>query len=149
MSVNLQSAHAVRATYKLSSEIQTRAVVERYLPGDDYRLLIVREKFAAAAQRPPPSVVGDGVHSLQELVDLINKAERRDGALFDPLSVNAEARRLLAEQGMQPEIVSPVISDEFPPSGDAEETTGTGNEGMLERLAYAAYAMLYPQETSR
>ncbi len=101
VSVNLQSADAVREAYKLASEIQTRAVVERYLPGDDYRLLVVDGKFTAAVQRPPPSVVGDGAHNLQELIDLINKVERRDGVLFDPISVNDEARRLLAEQGMQ------------------------------------------------
>lgn len=108
VSVNLQSADAVRTAYKLSSEIQTRAVVERYLPGDDYRLLVVGGKFAAAVQRPPPSAVGDGVHNLQELADLINKTERRDGVLFDPISINAEAIRLLAEQGMQPETVPPL-----------------------------------------
>lgn len=115
VSVNLQNADAVRLAYKLSSEIQTRAVVERYLPGDDYRLLVVGGKFTAAAQRPPPSVVGDGVHNLQELVSLANKIERRDGVLFDPIDVNAEALRLLAEQGMQ--LGLELDRDKVPPAG--------------------------------
>ena len=37
-------------------------MVERFLPGYDFRLLVVGNKLVAAARRDPPQVVGDGVH---------------------------------------------------------------------------------------
>jgi cyanophycin synthetase len=48
-------------------------IVERYLPGADYRLLVVGNRLSAAARREPAQVVGDGKHSVAELVELENK----------------------------------------------------------------------------
>ena len=51
--------------------------VERYMPGNDYRLLVVGDKLVAAARRDPPKVVGDGVHTITELVAQVNLDPRR------------------------------------------------------------------------
>jgi cyanophycin synthetase len=47
------------------------------LPGSDYRLLVVGNKLVAAARREPPLVVGDGIHTVKELVDKVNADPRR------------------------------------------------------------------------
>ena len=52
-------------------------LVEKYLPGSDYRLLVVGNKLVAAARREPPLVVGDGVLTVKELVDKVNLDPRR------------------------------------------------------------------------
>ena len=52
-------------------------LIERYLPGHDYRLLVVGDKVVAAARRDPPLVVGDGVHTIRQLVDRVNLDPRR------------------------------------------------------------------------
>jgi cyanophycin synthetase len=52
-------------------------LVEKFLPGSDYRLLVVGNKLVAAARREPPLVVGDGVHTVRELVDKVNADPRR------------------------------------------------------------------------
>ncbi len=52
-------------------------LVERFLPGCDFRLLVVGDKLVAAARREPPQVVGDGVHTVRELVDIVNQDPRR------------------------------------------------------------------------
>jgi cyanophycin synthetase len=44
-------------------------MVERFVPGHDFRLLVVGNKLVAAARRDPPHVIGDGVHTVRELVD--------------------------------------------------------------------------------
>ncbi|MEP6557270.1 MAG: cyanophycin synthetase [Burkholderiales bacterium] len=83
-------------------------MVERYLPGDDYRLLVVGDRLVAASRREPPLVVGDGESSVRQLVDAVNADPRRgDGhatALtrirFDDIAV---AR--LAVQGLEPDSV--------------------------------------------
>ena len=52
-------------------------IVEKYAPGHDYRLLVVGGRVVAAARREPAHVVGDGVHSVRELVDQANLDPRR------------------------------------------------------------------------
>jgi hypothetical protein len=52
-------------------------MVEKYLPGNDFRLLVVGDKLVAAARRDPPHVIGDGVHTVRELVDKVNADPRR------------------------------------------------------------------------
>jgi cyanophycin synthetase len=52
-------------------------IVERFAPGDDYRLLIVGGKLVAAARREPAQVIGDGIHTVTELVDEVNRDPRR------------------------------------------------------------------------
>ena len=100
--VNLRSAEEVRDAYAYAAETQSSVVVERYLVGDDYRLLVIGGKFVSAVKRLPPCVDGDGIHTLDELVAIANKVERRDGFFFDPISVDAEAQRVLAEQDCHP-----------------------------------------------
>ncbi len=52
-------------------------LVEKFLPGSDYRLLVVGNQLIAAARREPPLVVGDGVFSVRELVAQVNADPRR------------------------------------------------------------------------
>ncbi len=56
----------------------SRAVIcERFITGRDFRLLVVNYKFVAAALRTPAAVIGDGKHTIQELIDMVNSDPRR------------------------------------------------------------------------
>lgn len=56
----------------------SRAVIcEKFITGFDYRVLVINYKFVAAALRTPASVKGDGVHTVQQLIDIVNKDPRR------------------------------------------------------------------------
>ena len=52
-------------------------IVERFITGYDFRCLVINNKFICAALRTPASVVGDGVHSIQWLIEETNKDPRR------------------------------------------------------------------------
>ncbi|GGG56114.1 cyanophycin synthetase [Hymenobacter glacieicola] len=52
-------------------------IVEQFVEGHDYRLLVVNGKLIAAAKRTPAAVVGDGVSTIQQLIDKINEDPRR------------------------------------------------------------------------
>ncbi len=107
VTVNIVSREHLEIAYHAAEEIGT-VMVEKFLPGHDFRLLVVGDRLVAAARRDPPHVIGDGVHTVQQLVDLVNADPRRgDGhatALtkirFDEIAV---AR--LAIQGLAPESV--------------------------------------------
>ncbi|GAB4517210.1 MAG: cyanophycin synthetase [Anaerolineae bacterium] len=77
VSVNLTSEADVRAAYQVASEFDRHVLVERYICGADYRLLIVNGKMVAAARRDAAHVIGDGIHTIRELVALVNQDPRR------------------------------------------------------------------------
>jgi cyanophycin synthetase len=73
VAVNLCEREAVKAAYAVAASFRDDVMVERYLPGNDFRLLVVGDRLIAAARRDPPLVTGDGVHSVRQLVDEVNK----------------------------------------------------------------------------
>lgn len=54
-----------------------RVIVEEQLVGKDYRVLVVNGRVAAAAERVPPSVTGDGLATIRQLVEQLNADPRR------------------------------------------------------------------------
>ncbi len=61
-----------------AAQVYGRSVIcEKFITGYDFRVLVINHKFICAALRTPASVVGDGVHTIQWLVDEVNKDPRR------------------------------------------------------------------------
>ena len=52
-------------------------IIEKYIVGDGYRLLVINNKLVAAAVRTPAHVIGDGKSTIQQLIDEVNKDPRR------------------------------------------------------------------------
>ena len=107
VTVNVASREHMEIAYKAADEIG-QVMVEKFLPGSDYRLLVVGDKLVAAARRDPPHVIGDGVLTVKQLVDKVNADPKRgDGHAtsltkirFDDIAV---AR--LELQGLTPDSV--------------------------------------------
>ena len=76
VTVNITDRAQLEEAYKNAAEYGT-VMVERFLPGHDFRLLVVGDQLVAAARREPPQVLGDGQHTVRELVDLVNLDPRR------------------------------------------------------------------------
>jgi cyanophycin synthetase len=84
-------------------------LVEKFFPGSDYRLLIVGNRLVAAARRDPPHVIGDGRHSVRELVDQVNADPRRgDGhaTALTKIRFDDIAIACLSGQNLTPESVA-------------------------------------------
>ncbi len=52
-------------------------IVEKFITGFDFRILVINYKFICAALRTPASVTGDGEHNIQWLIEETNKDPRR------------------------------------------------------------------------
>ncbi len=77
--INLKDDDEVREFFP-SSMSESRAgivVVERYVEGLDYRILVVNNQVVAVAERVPAHVVGDGKHTVEELIEITNSDPRR------------------------------------------------------------------------
>ncbi|MCV2369715.1 cyanophycin synthetase [Roseateles oligotrophus] len=109
VTVNVVTREHMEIAYKAAEDIG-QVMVEKFLPGSDYRLLVVGDKLIAAARRDPPHVIGDGKLTVKQLVDKVNADPKRgDGHAtsltkirFDDIAV---AR--LVQQDLSPDSVPP------------------------------------------
>ena len=61
-----------------AAKVYGRSVIcEHFITGRDFRVLVINYKFVAAALRTPAAVSGDGRHTIQELIDIVNSDPRR------------------------------------------------------------------------
>ncbi|NCY01390.1 MAG: cyanophycin synthetase [Planctomycetia bacterium] len=108
VSVDLSTREEVEKAWLVAREEESTVVVERFVRGGDYRVLVVGGKAVAAARRHPPRVVGDGVATVATLVERVNEDPRRccdhAGAL-SPVRIDGVALAVLADQGLTPESV--------------------------------------------
>jgi cyanophycin synthetase len=106
VSILLRTAERVRAAYaKAKARTPSgRVLVQRYLRGASHRFLLVNGRLAAAVRREPIGILGNGRHSVRELVEEANRngcwgLERR-------LTMGDSELALLAEAGFAPETVA-------------------------------------------
>jgi len=89
----------------------SRAVIcEKFITGRDFRVLVINYKFVAAALRTPAAVVGDGVHTIQELIDIVNKDPRRGYGhekVLTSIKIDDFTMNILSKKGMTLETVLP------------------------------------------
>jgi cyanophycin synthetase len=100
--VNLRSEAEVRAAYEVASQYRGDVLVEKHIEGDDYRLLVVNGKLVAAARRDPAQVVGDGKHTVAELVEKANQDPRRrpgHSSALTRIRLDDAAQVVLSQQG--------------------------------------------------
>ncbi|WP_342618659.1 cyanophycin synthetase [Rhodoferax sp. GW822-FHT02A01] len=102
VTVNITSEEQLRKAYEVASTFSDDILVERYMPGNDFRLLVVGDRLVAAARRDPPKVVGDGVSTIAQLVEQVNKDPRRGSGHSTSLTkirFDEIAKECLANQG--------------------------------------------------
>ena len=82
VTVSIVNREHLEVAYRVAAEIG-EVMVERFLPGSDYRLLVVGDRMVAAARRDPPQVLGDGEHTVRQLVDQVNADPKRSDGTFN------------------------------------------------------------------
>jgi len=110
VTVNITSRGHFEIAFSAAEAISSEVMVEQFLPGRDYRLLVVGDKLVAAARRDPPHVVGDGVHTVQQLIDQVNSDPLRgDGhaTALTKMRIDSIAHARLAVQGLTLDSVPP------------------------------------------
>ena len=76
-SINVKTEAEARAAFDHAKKYSRRIIVEKFITGYDFRILVINNKFTAAALREPAHVIGDGVSTIQQLIDTENKDPRR------------------------------------------------------------------------
>ncbi len=126
VATNLQTREQVMAAYHAAREEGRSIIVERFAPGDDYRMLVIGGQLVAAARREPAHVIGDGQSTVRQLIDEVNKDPRRSDGHATTLSmikIDAVALGVLMEQGMTPDTI-PAVSKKVLIRRNANLSTG-------------------------
>lgn len=123
-------------------------IVEKFIKGDDYRLLVINNKLVAGAIRTPAHVIGDGKSTVQELIDEVNKDPRRGYGhenVLTQISVNELTKTIIKDAGYTLESVIAegerlILKDtaNLSTGGTAEDITDIihpANVSMAERIS--------------
>ncbi|SDZ55528.1 D-alanine-D-alanine ligase [Evansella caseinilytica] len=84
---NIKDVHALKKalSYVRSELGYSEVILERYVPGEEYRVYVVEDKVIAAYNRLPANIVGDGIHTIEELIDMKNQQRKKNARLFSCL----------------------------------------------------------------
>jgi cyanophycin synthetase len=102
ISRRLDDEAGVRAAWPAARAVGRRVLVERFVTGRDFRVLVVDGKTVACAERVPAHVVGDGTHSVRALIDEANRDPRRGvghAKVLTRLPADVRTQEFLAASG--------------------------------------------------
>ncbi len=138
VATNLKTADQVRAAYRGAHDESSdgSVIVEKYAPGDDYRVLVVGDQVVAAARREPAHVVGDGSRTVAQLVAAKNLDPRRGDGHATPLTrirLDEIALAVLREQGLTP-LSIPEMGRKVRIRLNANLSTGGTAEDVTDRV---------------
>ncbi|HEX7337821.1 MAG TPA: cyanophycin synthetase [Gemmatimonadales bacterium] len=122
ISIHLTDVEQVGAAFEIAKEHSRSVIVESFITGEDHRMLVIDGELVAVARRVPGHVVGDGVHTIEQLVDKVNEDPRRGVGhekVLTRLIFDHQAETLLSKKGYTRETI--------PASGERVFLRSTGN----------------------
>lgn len=148
ITVNVNSYEEAVVAFAAAKEVSSAVIIEKFVVGDDYRLLVINHKLVAAAKRTPAHVVGNGKATIQELVDEVNKDPRRGYGhenVLTQITINDLTKTIIAAKGYTLETVLEagerlILKDtaNLSTGGTAEDITDIvhpSNISMAERIS--------------
>jgi cyanophycin synthetase len=102
ITVGLVTLEEVRAAFPLAKKYSRYVIIEQSLTGQDFRALVVNNRLIAVAERIPAHVVGDGEHTISDLIEITNQDPRRGYGhenVLTLIDVDAQTESLLAARG--------------------------------------------------
>ena len=122
--LDLRTERAVRSGFKraIKESRHGHVVVESFVTGNDYRVLVIGGRMVAIAERVPAHVEGDGRRTIRQLVDKANQDPRRGFGhekVLTRIKIDDTATDLVKKQGFG--------MDDVPPKGERVLLAATGN----------------------
>lgn len=110
ITANINNWEDAVEAFAAAKEISRSVIVERYIVGEDYRLLVIDYKLVAAAKRTPAGVMGDGKQTVQQLIDETNSDPRRGYGhekVLTQITVDNMTKGILEDKGLTLDSVVP------------------------------------------
>lgn len=110
ITINIESWDLAEEAYDAARDVSRGVIVERFYTGRDHRVLVIDGKVVAVAERVPAHVVGDGLSTITELVEITNRDPRRGEGhdnILTRIEVDRSSWQLLERQGYTMDSVLP------------------------------------------
>ncbi len=111
ITTNIQTLeHALKA-FQIAKTISDEIIIEKYIEGDDYRFLLINYKLVAVAKRTPASIMGDGISTIQQLIDQTNADPKRgDGheKTLTAIKIDKVTTEILSKKKLTLEHILPI-----------------------------------------
>jgi D-alanine-D-alanine ligase-like ATP-grasp enzyme len=91
--------------FRKARQLSPWVMIEEELSGFVFRGTLINKKLVAVLRREPAYVIGDGVHTVRELVEIENKNPLRQGPIFHKLTLDKEAEKELAHWGRSVDMI--------------------------------------------
>ncbi len=127
-----QALAALEAAQKYGRTV----IVEKFITGFDFRVLCINNKFICAALRTPAAVTGDGVHSIQWLIEETNKDERRGYGhekVLTQIKIDEFTQKMLDDKGYTLETI-PTKGEQVLVKPTANLSTGGTSTDVTEEV---------------
>ena len=109
-SINVKTREEALEAFAYAQEYSQRIIVERFITGHDFRVLVIDNRMVAAAQRVPAHVLGDGENTIQKLIEIENNDPRRGYGhenVLTEITVDRDTLDLLDKKGYTLESIPP------------------------------------------
>lgn len=107
-SINVKTWEGAVEGLAYAKKYSRRVIVEKFVTGFDFRVLIIDNKLVAAAKRVPANVVGDGKNTIQQLIEITNKDPRRGYGhenVLTQIEIDRDSEDLLEKYGYTVETI--------------------------------------------
>ncbi|HEU4470982.1 MAG TPA: cyanophycin synthetase [Flavisolibacter sp.] len=108
--INITAWEEAHIAFERAKKISKEIVIEKFIEGNDYRILLVNYKIEAAALRTPACITGDGQHTITELVHMLNQDPRRGLShenMLTAVTIDEITLETLSKHGYTPDSVLP------------------------------------------
>ncbi|WP_067841016.1 acylphosphatase [Amphibacillus sediminis] len=102
--LNLNDQESLIQAFNQIKEIKPKSslLLERHQQGQDYRVYVIADSVVAAIKRIPANVIGDGKHTIKELIERKNEERKKNPRLASCLiEINHSLKRFISDQGFQ------------------------------------------------
>lgn len=148
ITVNVRDYETALVGFYAAKEVSPAVIVEKFVVGEDYRLLVINNRLVAAAKRTPAHVIGDGKSTIKELVDKVNDDPRRGYGhenVLTQITINDLTKSIIKAKGYTTDSVIEngemlILKDtaNLSTGGTAEDITDIvhpANVSMAERIS--------------
>jgi cyanophycin synthetase len=122
ITIHITTPEEVRAAFEVAREHSRSVIIESFITGEDHRMLVIDGRLVAVSKRVPGHVVGDGVHTIEQLMEEVNQDPRRGighEKVLTRLTFDHQAETMLQRKGYTRESV--------PAPGERVFLRSTGN----------------------
>lgn len=99
--IHIDTPELLKIGFKKAKKLSPLVIIEEELRGYLFRGTLVNQKLVGVVKRDQPEVLGDGIHTLQELMDEENKRPERNGPIFHKIKIDKEAEEELKRQNVK------------------------------------------------